>query len=223
MKTYLLLTACLILVGCGQPEQNQREVLAKLEAIESELANKQPSPLRWAFANKREIESAVFQWSRDKMESAKQAEGLSPEIETKIRQYEALQTELMHKQMESHRTTLRMPPPPPSLTSPQTTPARSVAQETAASYAEMLALSNRVAEAKAPVAEIVERRRQQSAQYRAQFTTDQLIAEYAKDRFELVVDASENRFSPTVLYRTTGEALDITEGVLKLFRQKTGK
>ena len=37
------------------------------------------------------------------MEAAKKTESLSPEIEEKIRQYEALQAELMHKQMDAMR------------------------------------------------------------------------------------------------------------------------
>lgn len=44
---------------------------------------------------------------------------------------------------------------------------------------------------------------------------DQLVAEYAKDRFDLVVDKNDK-----VLYRTAGEVPDITQGVLKHFRDR---
>src|SRR5207237_7445278 len=105
---YLLLTACLtILVGCGRHAENNREVLGKLEAIKSDLASKRGTAVRWAFANKREVDSAIFQWSRSKMEEARKSEALSPEMEAKIRQYEALQRELMDRQIAAMR--LRLP------------------------------------------------------------------------------------------------------------------
>jgi hypothetical protein len=206
MKTYLLLAACLILVGCDRQEQSNREVLSKLEAIKSELATKRGDPVRWAFANKREIDSAVFQWSRDKMEEFKKTEALPPETEQKIRQYEALQTQLMHKEMEARG--LRLPP-------------RLGTLEVSAPDESYEVLSNRVAAAKAPLADILDRRSRQASQFRGQFSTESLIAEYVKDRFDLVVDSSDERMSRSaVLYRTNGEVLDITDGVIKLFREK---
>ena len=206
MKIHLLLATCLILVGCGRREESQREVLGKLQAIKSELASKRPDTVRWAFANKRTIESAVLQWSRNKMEEAKKSEALSPEVEEKIRQFEALQSELMRKQMDSMR--MRLPP-------------RAFASEVSTPDKDYEALSNRVAAAKAPIAEILDRRNRQASQYREQFSTDKLIAEYVKDRFDLVVDSSDEHFSRSpVLYRTTGEVLDITDGIIKLFQEK---
>ena len=207
MKTYLLLAACLILVGCGRQEESHREVLGKLEAIKSELASKRADTVRWAFANKREIESAVFQWSRSKKEEAKSSEALPPEIEEKVRQYEALQTELIHKQMDSMRD--RLPPRPGAPTSP-------------APDKNYEALANRVAEAKAPIADILDRRSKQASQYRNSYSADKLVAEFAKDRFDLVVDSSDERSSRSaVLYRKTDEVMDVTEGVIKLFKEKT--
>jgi hypothetical protein len=50
-----------------------------------------------------------------------------------------------------------------------------------------------VAAAKAPLADILERRSRQASQYRGQFSTESLIAEYAKDRFDLIVDSSDER------------------------------
>lgn len=201
MKTYLLLATCLILVGCGRQEENHREVLGKLETIKSELATQRGAPVRWAFANKSQIETAIFLWSRDKMEAAKKTEALPPEIEEKILQYEVLQTELMHMQAGTMR--FRFPP-------------RSPASETPATDKDYEALSKRVAEAKAPVAAIVERRSRQAAQYREQYSINPLIGEYVKDRYDLVVDSNEK-----LLYRSAGEATDITEGVLAFFKEKT--
>lgn len=206
MKRYLLLAAFLILVGCGKPEPSNREVLAKLEAMKSELAARRGDTVRWAFANKREIDSAIFQWSRDRMEEVRKSEALPAETEEKIRQYEALQAQLMHREMEARG--LRLPPRVSALQVP-------VADESISS------LSNRVAAAKAPIADILERRSRQASQYREQYPTDKLVAEYAKDRFDLVVDSSDERTSRSaVLYRTNGEVLDITDGVIKIFKEK---
>jgi hypothetical protein len=200
LRRYLSLTACLILVGCGRQAESHREVLGELKAIRSELASRQGTSARWAFANKREIETAIFQWSRDKMEEVKTAEALSPEVEEKIRQYEALQTELMHKQMETRG--FRLPP-------------RMGAAEAPATDKDVEALSQRVAEARAPVAVIVERRSRQAARYRDQYPIDRLVAEYVKDRYELVVDSNEK-----VLYRSAGEVPDITEGIIAFLKGK---
>ena len=203
MKRYLLLsTAYLILVGCGRQveKQDNREVLSKLDALRSDLANGKGLPVRWAFANKREIESVVFQWSRDKMERLKTSEALSPEVEEKIRHYESLQNELMQKRMEVMRA--RFPPRVPSAEAP----AKDKDYET---------MARKVAEAKAPIEDIVERRSRQAEQYRNEYSANRLIAEYVKDRYDLVVDSNEK-----VLFRTAGEVPDITEGIITLFREK---
>lgn len=200
MRTYPLVAACLILVGCGRQAENHREVLGKLDAMQSQLASKNAAPVRWAYANKREIETAVYQMSRDKMEAAKSAEALSPEVEEKIRQYEALESELMQKRMERMR--LRFAPEPPSGERP----------ETAEAYE---ALTKKVAEAKEPVASIVDRRNRQAAQYREQYSVTRLTAEYVKGRYDLVVDSNEK-----VLYRSAGEVPDITEGLITFLSEK---
>lgn len=206
MRTHLLLAACLVLVGCAHQKEGQREVLGKLETIEAELASKQPTPVRWALANKREIESAISQWSSKKIEDAKKSEALPAEVEEKVRQYEALQSELMRKRMESMRMGY-----PPGMGS----------YGAAITNSDYVALSNRVAEARVPIAAVLERRNHAAAQYREQFAVEKLIAEYVQDRFDLVVDSSDMNFSRTpVLYRKSGEALDITDGVIKLFTEK---
>jgi hypothetical protein len=188
------------LAGCGQQAETQHEILSKLDAIKSELANRQGAPVRWAFANKFKIDSAIFQWSRDKMEQAKKAEGLPPETEEKIRQYEALQSELTRKQMETPRLRL---------------PFSGSRPEASAIDKEYEASSQKVAEAKAPIAVIVERRSRQEAKYREQYSIQQLIAEYVKDRYDLVLDSEDK-----VLYRTAAEVPDITEGIIQFFNER---
>src|SRR4051794_19169335 len=97
---YLLFTACFVLVGCSRQSEEHREMLGALAAVKSELASRQGVPVRWAVASKHEIETAIFRWSREKMEAVKKTEALSPEIEAKVLQFESLQAELMRKKME---------------------------------------------------------------------------------------------------------------------------
>ena len=205
MKKYLLLATCLIFSGCGREPENQRELLAKLDAIKTDLAAKQTAAPRWAFANKREIESAIFELSRNKMERVKKAEQLSPEIEAKISQYEHLQMQFSMARATQMR--------PRYISSPlgSETPAVTNLDE----------LSKQVEAARAPIADIIERRNHQSAQYQEAFKVDQLVIEYAKDRFDLVVDSSDAQYSRSpVLYRKADEVVDITDGVIKLLKQK---
>ena len=210
MKTYLILATCLFLTGCGRQEQNQREVISKLNAITSELS-KSVAPVRWATANKSEITTFTYKCSRDKVEQIKKSDALPPETEAKVLDYEALRMELMRMGVSSPMR--RMPlPPGPGQTEPP--PADK----------EYEALSKRVTEAKAPIAAIVDRRERQAAQYREQFSIERLIAEYAKDRFDLVVDSSDERFSRSaVLYRRAGEVMDITEGIITLMKAKANQ
>jgi hypothetical protein len=205
MKTCLTLATWLVLTGCSQ-EGSKSAVSRKSESEKSEMVNRREA-VRWAFANKREIETAIFQWSRDMLEESRKAEALSPETEDKIRRYESLQAQLMRKQMEMRGLKL---------------PTRMGAIDASSPNTDILTLSNQVAEAKAPIADVVERRSRQGAQLREQYKVDRLISEYAKDRFDLVVDSSDERFSHSaVLYRTSGEVLDVTEGVIKLFKERT--
>mgnify|MGYP000979015900 FL=1 len=207
MKACLFLSACLLFVGCGRQEEAQREVLGKLEALKTELASKQSEPVRWAFASKREIESAISQWSSKQAEEAKRVEGLPADVEEKIRAYEALQSELTRKRFEAMRTGY---------------PPRMGAYDSVITNSDYVALSNKVVEARAPIANILERRSQAFAKFREQYAVEKLVAEYAKDRFELVVDSSDMQFSrSSVLYRKSSEVLDITDGVIKLLNEKT--
>jgi hypothetical protein len=207
MKAYLLFAACLILAGCSWQKQSQREVLTQLDVIKSELASKRAETPRWAFANKQQIDSAIFQWRRLRMEDIKKAEALAPEIEEKVSQYEALQGELTRKRMDLMRARFPAGPRTPEASAPD---------------GDLQTLSNRVAEARAPIADIIERRNREAAQIRGDYSAEKLVSEYARDRFDLVVDSSMISRS-AVLYRTDGEVLDITDGVIELFRQKTNQ
>lgn len=209
MKTILTLAACLLLIGCGHQEASQREVLGKLDALKTELmTKKETEPVRWAFANKRAIETAISEWASRQAEEAKRTENLPADIEEKVRAYEAIQSELNRKRFESMNVggVIR--------------PLRYDSPNTNSDY---IALSNKLVEARPPIASILERRSQTAARLREQFAADKLVAEYAKDRFDLVVDSSDMSFSSrsSVLYRKSGEALDITDGIIKLLEDKT--
>jgi hypothetical protein len=218
MKIYLILVASLTIAVChGQEGQNQNDVLRRLDAIEKEL-KKGPQQLRWATADKSKITTAIFVWSQEKLTQSRIAEALPPETEAKVREYETLRTELLYKDagVRSIPTRpLRRPAVPtvPGVTSSSAPLPPVPAVETDNEYE---ALKKRVAAAKAPVAEIVERRERQAAQLRAQYTVESLAAEYAKDRYDVVVDSREK-----VIYQNTGAAVDITEGILTLFKEKT--
>jgi hypothetical protein len=164
--------------------------------------------VRWATANKAEITTAIYQWTRAKMEQLNKSEALPPETESKIQVYEAQKLELM-------RMRIPLPPMPLLPTRQLRLPAGFERPEAPATNLDYEAMSKRVAEAKAPIAAIVDRRERQAAQFREQYSVERLVAEYAKDRCDLVLDTRGK-----VLYRSGDEVPDITEGVLTFFKEK---
>jgi hypothetical protein len=184
--------------------------MSKLDAMTGQLS-KGTAQVRWAIANKSEITTFIYKWSRDKMEQIKKTEALPPETEARISEYEALRMELLQMQM-------------PRPTRPLRLPSESARPEPSAADKEYEAMSKRVTEAKAPIAAIIDHRERQAAQFREQYSIERLIAEYVKDRFDLVVDSSDERFSHSaVLYRTAGEVPDITEGIITLMKAKAAQ
>ena len=206
MKAYLLPVLCLILSGCERPAANPPEAPAKPDAAKAEPAKQRGDTVRWAFVSKRESEMSISEWSRDMQEAARKAEVLTPEMEGKVRQYDSLQAEFNQKRMEGMR--YRMPQP-------------GMPGEIPAQDKDLEALNHRLAEARAPIADLLERRSVQAAQFQKQYTVEKLVAEYAKGRFEVVVDSSDSGYGRSpVLYRSADEVLDITAGVLRLFKEK---
>ena len=203
MKTIFLLTISLLLAGCQYHASN---------AVAPSAVEK----FHWALVDKQKIDTAIFTWSRAKMEEVKKTESLAPDMEEKIRHYESLNNRLLQKHIEIITRRPMMPPPrfpregasTPELEKPVKTQAEQ----------EYDALSEQVAEAKAPVADIVDRRDQQVAQLREEYKTEKLIAEYAKGRFDLVV---EGGYHSPVVYQTSGDVVDITGSILNLFKEKT--
>lgn len=204
-----MLATCLVLAGCGKQDNTSREVLTKLDSLKSELTAHQGQPVRWATASKRQIESAISEWTRIKTDEANNSETLTPEQREQIRSYEALSSELMQKRMAQRRFPGMMPPGDP------------INPEADKDYQ---ALSQKVEAAKAPIADLLERRSRLYSQLNDRYKPETLIAEYAKNRFDLVIDVSEMSFNrSSVLFSRSGEALDITDGVIQLFKAKTAK
>jgi hypothetical protein len=216
MKPIAFLLTALLLAGCGKHDAADREVLKQLDGLKSELKNQQNQPVRWATANKREIESAINEWGRAKADEAKEKETLTHKQKDDLHNYETLQNELNQKRGYGSFFPGR---PFASAIDPQT--GRPVASEESDA---VKALSQQVDEARALVDDILQHRYQIERQYNNQYNVEELVAEYAKDRFDLVVDSSEASFNrSSVLYSHVGESLDITEGVIKLFKEKISK
>lgn len=210
----VVLPLWLMLSGCGRGDANNQEVLNKLDTIKIELASKQATTFHWAIANKNQIETAIFQLTRDKQEQFNSAEALSSETAEKVRHYDTLNGQLRQKQMEA---TFRQIETSRSRITPPRFAAEPATNDTGLDELskKIEELSQKIADAKAPVADIIERRDLQNAKLHEQFQSDKLIAEYVKGRYELVVDSNEK-----VLYCTNGEVPDITEGVLAFLREK---
>lgn len=249
MKPLLIFTLCLATCGYTQ-EADQREVLARLKALETEVA-KRPAPVRWAYADRNRIRGIVFERSRERLAELKKAEALSPEVEAKLAHYEGLSMELARMPQPSPWIRFAPTPPPPvqppksigadllsflPLPQPKPTTPPSTATPTGRPWpppptpAELEqkkaydAMARRVAEAKIPVEVIVERRNEQTAKYLQPQFIEQLIADYVKqaENYDLVVDSSNprNSFSNPVLFHTTKEVPDITEGIIQFFRAR---
>lgn len=204
MKRYLLPFVCLALAGCVREDAHYREVMTKLDALNSEVAALQTATantasLRWAYANKSEINTVIFLWTQAKLDEAKKTETLSPDQQEKLAEYDSLQTQMMRTRV-----------PMPRFVRPGELPPEATAEDK--EYAELV---KKVAEAKIPVAAIVDRRNSEAAKLREAYSVERTIAEYVKGRYDIVVDSNQK-----VLYRSSGEVPDITEGVITFFKQK---
>lgn len=189
MKQLLLLATCLVVFGTNFKAK----------------ANEGREQLRWAVANKHEIEMAVFKWMQSKAQEATKAES-SPEIEEQIRKYQSLEVEFTMNFQRLRPIPIRSPigkPPKPEPKDP-----------------EYEAMAKRVADAKAPIAAILEKRNKVINKFREQYSVENLVSEYSTGRFDLVVDSGYGGARPLVLYHTNGEVLDITIAVIDSFEKK---
>jgi hypothetical protein len=213
MKKYLLLAACLILAGCTREPDHQREIISKLDALKTDLAvaahiNTNPPPVRWACANKSEINTAIYLWTAAKTAEAKAAEKLSPDVKAKVDAYEVLENQL--NQMRIRHSELMMPP---MMIRPGQAP-----QEPTAQQKEYNELAKRLEEAKQPVADIIDRRHRESTQLYQKYSVENIVAEYAKGKYDIVADTSSG--GRGLLYSSSGDILDITQSVINYFNNK---
>jgi hypothetical protein len=203
MKKCLLLLTCFVLAGCTREEQHHREVMNKLNALENNLAViggvSTNTSVRWAYANRSDINMAIFQWTQTKLDEAKKTEKLSPDQEAKVADYEKLRAELLYR-----------PRPMPRPIFPGRAPAEPSTEDK-----EYEALAQKLSDAKVPVADIIDRRDRLAAQYRETYSVERIIGEYVNSRYDIVIDSNQK-----VLYRSAGEVPDITEGVITYFKNK---
>ena len=227
----LTLAASLALAGCTGQDDRHREVLAKLEALQSEMAKPRAEPVRWAYANKTGIRTAIYAWTRERAEELKRAEALPAETEAKVAEYEALRMELLRKPPQrfvpdrtlrgTNAGALPFPSVPGAVATPSTVIQAAARPAPTEFEKEYEALSRRVAEAKAPVAAIVERRSQLAAKYFSETFLEELVGEYAKDKYDLVVDTQDkDAYFKSVLYHAAREVPDVTVGIIQFFRSK---
>ena len=79
-------------------------------------------------------------------------------------------------------------------------------------------LAKRVEEAKRPVADVIDRRHRESAQLSQKYSAENIVAEYAKGKYDVVADTSFG--GRGLLYSSSGDILDITQGVINYFNNK---
>ena len=200
--------------GCDRQEQGNRKVVGELPTVTSGLATDRLPRTHWAMARKRDIESAIQDWSESKIKEAISAEALSSDEAEKLQQYEALDQELGRIQMPRSR----------SIDPVTGMPVWPDGETNRVSEKDLLVLSARIEQARGLIATVLDRRAREADKIRNQYKPEKLVAEYAGNRFDLVVDSTDLYFSPSrgpILYQSGGEVLDITDGILKLFSQKT--
>lgn len=209
VKQTLLLATCLILTSCYQPDENKQAGAGQAPATPGAASSNRQTGTRWAIAHKQRIESVIEDWSERQIKEALRAEVLTVKETEQLEQYEILSLEFA--KLYSAQAGLI----DPATGMPVWT--------NRLSQQEYQAFSTRVDQARVPIAAILDRREQRAHQFRHRYTSEQLIAEYVGDRFDLVVDPRNEYASndSTILYQTAGETTDITGGVIKLFQQKT--
>ena len=165
-------------------------------------------PIRLAVVDRSQLQMATSDWVRRRYEQEIAKEPITPAINAQLEKVSQLQDELRRLEQELIRRrveSMRGGPPP---LGPPPMDFRFDPQ-----YQK---LSEALAEARRPVAEIIDRRSRRQTEM--QYPLKELIAEYAKDRFDVVLDRPFSEHS--VLYRRAPDVVDITQGVLDLFRSK---
>jgi Skp family chaperone for outer membrane proteins len=164
--------------------------------------------LRWACANKNDISTVIYQWTAGKAEEARAAEKLSPDMKTKVAAYETLANQWNQMRM-SHPALMMVRPMRPGQQAPE---------EPTAEQKEYNDLAKKVAEAKQPVADIIDRRNRESTELNQKYSVENIVAEYAKGKYDVVADSGFGGHG--VLYSSSGDVMDITQSVINYFKDK---
>lgn len=207
MKKYVLLAvAGVALVGCDHHDQDINGLVVKVGALEKEMAAIRSAqtnqvPLRVAVVDKSKVTHFLYQLQRDKAAEIKKADALALDVEAKISHYQSLQSQL--SRMQTARSMRNMPRP--------------MGYETVPTDEEYNAMVQKVAEAKAPIADIADRRSSLSEEFMAKFSVDDLIEEYAKGRYDVVIDSYSR---DKLLYNKAGEMSDISDAVVAMVKER---
>lgn len=218
------------LLGSARAADGNLDINARLKALEDKVARLAgQTPPRWATADHDRLRSAIYALGREKLEAHKQTEKLTPEQAAQVERYEQLNRQLLHLPPRQFSLPVRaasLPPlPPANLTggqTPQLVAAVPPPPGKAANEAdrEREELARRVAEAKAPIAAIIERRNQISTRYNTSGFLENLVADFVKGRFDLVVNAGAHAPERTILYRASVNAPDLTDELLQFLRER---
>lgn len=231
MRTLIILAAVMATLGCRR-EERQIDTSERIKMLEGEVAKlSRNAPARWAVADRTQITQAMATVAREKIEELKKKPGWPADLEGRLGFYNGLksQTGWMQEQairmggVPGLRTNTGIPPSfSPASSGPATNgpqPPR-FAVPPPPSYPVgfepgLEALKRNLAAAKAPIADFIDQSEAISTRYTGSEALSKLIAAYAQDRFDLVVDRNEK-----VLYAGRSEPPDITEALIKFFRER---
>ena len=168
MKTlpFFLLAASMMSVCAAEGNSDVNARLKALEDKVSRLAGQ--APPRWATVDHDRLRKAIYALGREKLEAHKRAEKLTPEQAAQVEKYELLNQQLLRMPpfapTSPPRSSALVPLPPTDLTGGQPPkPAVVVPPPAPASHGpekDREQLVQRVTDAKAPIAAIVDRRNQ---------------------------------------------------------------
>lgn len=206
MKQIFFGLFCLSLCGCGFTEKQRPESDGRLDALSKKLDVIQAAvqsrgvPVRWAYLNRARFTALTADWNRRKLEEAEQNENFAPEVREKLAEFDRLNEQLRKMQQNAVQTRTSGSAPVPPLTS----------------NPEFLELRSKVVELSNQLADVLKHRAQLQAHLR--YPLEALVAEYARGRYDLVLDNSQG--APYIVLHENVEVPDITEAIIRLLKQK---
>jgi len=181
---------------------------ARLPGMQTDMAaalallQKRDATVRIAYVDGNRLNTLTAAWRQRRIDEAMAKLALTPEVKAQLEAYDRALAQFNAWAMSRQRNDPRMPPM-----------GNMAGLRSDPEYQPHL---DAVDQARAPVAEIVERRNRLQSETR--YPVGDLIAEYVNDRFDLVLDRSWG--GQSVLYSRAKEIPDITEGVVALLESK---